>query len=114
MWITILTIVIPILLKLAEYLFKKQASGGALSDREQRIVNKLNHAQAKVRTASVALGCKPDGEPEVVTTSIAVAEPDHLTPLTWEQFQELQRLIKLGDAVTQAEIEAFEKWVNPQ
>lgn len=63
MWITtIISIVIPLLLKLFEYLRDKNAAGEPLTAREQRIVNKLNNATAKVRMESVKLGCLPDGE----------------------------------------------------
>lgn len=114
MWITIISIVIPILLKLFEYLRDKNAKGISLSDRERRIVNKLNKATHGVRVESVMLGCVADGaDDEVVTTAITVAKaPSYHTPLTMEQFIELQRLLALGDKATQAEWDAFEATIK--
>lgn len=114
MWITILTIVIPILLKLAEYLFKKKEAGEGLTAREEKIVNRLNHATGRVRMASVSLGCDPDGVAEV-TEKVAggpLSEPVEIVPLTMEQFNELKRLLKLGDKATAEEWEALEKSVG--
>lgn len=116
MWITILTIVIPILLKLAEYLFKKKEAGEGLTAREEKIVNRLNHATGRVRMASVSLGCDPDGVAEVIEKvaggPLSPLESFPPPPLTTEQFIELQRLLKLGDKATAEEWEALEKSVG--
>lgn len=115
MWVMIISIVIPLLLKLFEYLRDKNANGELLTEREQRIVNRVNHAAGQVRIQSVKLGCLPDGEPEPVNKVAGgpLREAGNtLLPLTMEQFVELQRLLKLGDKASDAEWAVFEKSIG--
>ena len=75
MW-AILIALLPMILKLLEYLLSKQKSGKPLRDNEKRRINAILHATTQLRNVSVAMGCKPDGEEDRELTLAAQSSPD--------------------------------------
>lgn len=74
MWITIITIAIPLIIKLIEWLRDRQASGKPMTERQTKIVNKLNHVTHQLRAMSASMGLKPEGVDEDVSAFGAEAD----------------------------------------
>lgn len=77
-WISLL---IPLLVKLAEWLIAKRNSNDTLTSRQQQKINKVLYECRRINLEAVAMGCHPedDGEnvsmPDDVLAQLATMQP---------------------------------------
>ena len=61
-WLTIIMALLPLLLKLLEWLTKQQTAGKELTDKQKRKVNEVIYRSNKIRAVAVRMGCNSVGE----------------------------------------------------